>query len=364
MKKKLTALFLSAAMVVAVMAGCSSGGTEKTADTPAQETTPEEAEAPEEVPAEAPAEEAAEAPAEEPAANTKFSVGITIQSLENSYWAGVFGEVDKLLKEKGWDYNILACDDNSATQIQQIENFITNQVDLIMVHPSDPNAIEDYLKQARDAGILVMCWDDKMENTDLNWVLENTALGYEIGGAAAKFINEHYTEDNKAQVAVMNYPQTPILLEREQGILSALEEQATGKYEIVAQQPAIDAQAALSNMETILQANPDTKIVCSIGAGGDIGANEAFMTATGGQIPDDMGIFSADATQQQLEAIVAGQASRASVGFEGSNKKTAEAVVDLYDRLLNGETFPEHNLIRPLLVIDASNAAEYLADYQ
>ena len=40
-----------------------------------------------------------------------------------------------------------------------------------MVHPSDPNAIEDYLKKAREAGIKVMCWDDKMTNTDLNWVL-------------------------------------------------------------------------------------------------------------------------------------------------------------------------------------------------
>ena len=117
-------------------------------------------------------------------------------------------------------------------------------------------------------------------------------------------------------------------------------------------------------METILQANPDVKVVCSIGAGGDIGANEAFMTKTGGEIPAEMGIFSADATQQQLEAIIQGQASRATVGFEGSNKKTAAAVVDIYERLLNGETFADQNVFRPLLTINADNAAEYLADYK
>src|SRR5665647_1834901 len=77
------------------------------------------------------------------ATTKKFKVGITIQSLENSYWAGVFGEVETLLKAKGWDYTILACNDSSATQIQQIENFTTDGVDLIMVHPSDPNALED-----------------------------------------------------------------------------------------------------------------------------------------------------------------------------------------------------------------------------
>lgn len=344
MKKKFMALLLTGILAVTGLVGC---GTKAPA-TPA---------------APAATEEKKEAPAET-TKDAKFKVGITIQSLENSYWAGVFGEVEKLMKDKGWDYTILACNDNSATQIQQIENFITSNVDLIMVHPSDPNAIEDYLKQARDAGIKVMSWDDAMTNTDLNWILDNTKLGYAIGEAAAKFINEKYTEDKKAEVAIMNYPQTPILLERETGILNALEELAKGKYKVVAQQPALDAQTALANMETILQASPDTKIVCSIGAGGDIGSNEAFMTATGGKIPEDMGIFSADATQQQLEAIVKGQATRASVGFEGSNKKTAAAVVDLYEKLLKGEKFAEQNLVRPLTVIDKANAAEFLADYK
>lgn len=292
-----------------------------------------------------------------------FRVGITIQSLENSYWAGVFGEVENEMILKGWDYTILSCKDSSATQIQQIENFITNQVDLIMVHPSDPHALEDYLAEARKQGIKVMSWDDKMINTDVNWVLDNTKLGYTIGTAAAKFINEQYSANNKAQVAIMNYPQTPILLERETGILNALKDKAGNKYEIVAQQPALDAATALSNMESIFQAHPDVKVVCSIGAGGDIGANEAYMSKFGGKIPNDVGIFSADATEQQLEAIIEDQASRASVGFEGSNRKTAQTVVALYERIMNGEVFTEQNIYRNLLVIDINNAMEYFSDY-
>ena len=293
-----------------------------------------------------------------------YRVGVTIQSLENSYWAGVFGEVEEEMKAKGWEYTILSCKDSSATQIQQIENFITNQVDLIMVHPSDPNALEDYLATAREQGIKVMCWDDKMKNTDVNWVLDNTKLGYTIGTAAAEFINEHYSSADKAQVAVMNYPQTPILLERETGILNALEELSGGKFDVIAQQPALDAATALSNMESIFQANPDTTVVCSIGAGGDIGANEAFMTRFGGSVPENVGIFSADATEQQLQSIVNREASRASVGFEGSNKKTAQAVVALYEKLLMGETFADQNIYRNLMIIDAETAPTYLADFK
>ena len=346
--KKIAAILICIVMLGVLLMGCSK-------DTPTASDSPGESKASTEGSDEAgtTAKEAG-----------SFKVGITIQSLANSYWGGVFGEVENLLKEKGWEYTIVDCKDNSAEQISQIENFTNSGCDLIMVHPSDPVAIEDVCAQAREAGIKVMSWDDKMTNTDLNWVLDNEELGKAIGTAAADFINEHYTADNKAQVAIMDYPQTPILLDRENGILAGLEETCNDNYEVIAQQPAIEAGAAQSNMETILQANPDCKVVCSIGAGGDVGANEAFMAATGGEIPEDMGIFSADATQEQMQAIMNGEASCASVGFEGSNKKTAEAVLDLYRRLMEGDTFPDQNLVRPLTVINKDNAEEYLKDYK
>jgi len=355
--KKVVALLLGVVMTGSLLVGCGGTAATSTEDKEPEKSTQTESTETED----AGTEEAADVA--ETSANGDFKVGITIQSLANSYWASVFGEVEKLLKEKGWEYTIVDCKDNSAEQISQIENFTSSGCNLIMVHPSDPNAIEDVCAAAREAGVKVMSWDDKLTNTDLNWVLDNQELGKAIGQEAAKFINEKYTEDNKAEVAIMDYPQTPILLDRENGILEGLKD-AEGKYEVVAQQPAIEAGKAQSNMETILQANPDCKIVCSIGAGGDIGANEAFMVATGGEIPDDMGIFSADATQQQLQAIVEGQSTRASVGFEGSNKKTAEAVVDLYEKLMTGESFDDQDLVRPLTVIDISNAAKFLKDYE
>jgi ribose transport system substrate-binding protein len=202
-----------------------------------------------------------------------------------------------------------------------------------------------------------------MENTDVNWVLDNTELGKTIGSTAGKFINEHFSTSSPAEVAIINYPQVPILVERENGIIAGLKEVADGKYSIVAQQPGLDASKALGAMESILQAHPNVKIVCSIGAGGDIGANEALVTKYK-TIPEDMGIFSADATEQQLQAIVNGEATRASVGMEGSNKKTATACVELFEKLLTDQTFESHDIYRPLTVMDISNAAEYLKDFQ
>ena len=337
MKKKVLSVLLVAAMAVMMVAGC---GTKD--------------------------KESGDASASGSEKKDSYKVGITIQSLENDYWAGVFGEVEALLKEKGWDYTIIDCKDNSATQISQVENFITAGCDLIMVHPSDPDAIEDVCKQALDAGTKVMCWDDKMENTTVNWVLDNTELGKTIAEPAVEFINANYTADKKAQVCVIGYPQTPILLERQNGIEEGLKG-AEGKYEIVAKIEGLEANDAQTNVETVLQAYPDCKVFATIGAGSDIGANQALLTKYNGKIPADCGIFSGDATEQQMRAIKSGtEASNTTVGFEGSNTRTAKACVEMYEKVLSGEKFEgeNKNVYRPFVAINKDNVDEYLADYE
>lgn len=294
--------------------------------------------------------------AEEP-----IKMGITIQSLENTYWAGVMASLEDALTEKGYEYTLLACDDNSATQIGQIESFISAECDLIMVHPSDPAAVEEVCAQAREAGIKVMCWDDKMENTDGNWILDNTTLGTEIGKLAGEFINANFSEETPAHVAVIGYPQTPVLLERADGIKMGLEESCAGKYEIVSEFAAIEATDALTGMETALQADPDIKVVCSIGAGGNIGANEALMTYTNGEVPEDMGIFTTDVSKQQLESLLGDEATKGIIGFEGSDDDTAAACVEMMEKILNDEVGEDKNVYRVTGPITEENVETIMA---
>ena len=262
-------------------------------------------------------------------------LGITIQSLQNAYWAGVMTALGEVLDGVGAEYTIVACDDSSATQIGQIENFISAGCDLIMAHPSDAAAIEDVMAEARAAGIKTMCWDDPMENTDANWILDNTYLGTKIGELAGAFINEHYSEDNKAEVIVIGYPQTKILLEREEGIMAGLAATCDGKYEIVANQAGIIASDAQTAVETTLQAHPDAKVVAGIGAGAMIGADEALNIYTNGEIPEDMGVFTTDVTKQQLEQLAdPTYPAKGIIGFEGSDEDTAKACASMYALIL------------------------------
>lgn len=384
MKKKVISLLISATMMVGMLAGCgSSSSTASSAAEPAEssaaesvaESTAEAAASTEEATAaESTAAEAGSSLEDSQQADEDFyaqadmsilkgkKIGITIQSLQNAYWAGVMKALQEQLDADGAEYTIVACDDNSEKQISQVENFISSKCDLIMIHPSDANAVEDVAKEAEDAGIKVMCWDDPMTNTSANWVLDNTILGEEIGKLAGGFITEHYTKDNKAQVAVIGYPQTKVLLERANGIKAGLKESADGYYDIVAEQAGIEANKAQTAMETILQKYPDCKVVAGVGAGAMIGANEALTTAVNGKVPEDMGVFTTDVTKQQLTQLISGdQASKGIIGFEGSDVDTAKACASMYALIL-GDKLEHRNIIRQIAPITKENAEKIMSE--
>lgn len=332
MKKKVLAAILCVAMVASMMIGCTtksptSGGDDKKDD-----------------------------------GKGGKKIGITIQNYENAYWAGVMSKLEQILKDEGYDATIVGCEENSAKQIEQIENFITSGCDLIMVHPNDADAVEEVCGRALDEGIKVMCWDNPMENTTANWVLDNTELGKEIGKTAAAFINEHYTADNKAQVCVIGKPDTQVLLERQNGIEAGLKENCKDNYEIVATIDGVVNNEVQSKAETVLQANPDCKVWVGVGAGAMIGSNTALLAKYGGagKIPEDCGVITTDVTSDQLNSLEAGdEAVRAIVGFEGSNTDTAQACFEMFKRILDGEDFSaDKNVYRSTMEINDENIAE------
>lgn len=62
-------------------------------------------------------------------------IGVTIQSLQNVYWAGVMAALEETLQANGANVTIVACDDSSATQIGQVENFVSSGCGSIPLTP-------------------------------------------------------------------------------------------------------------------------------------------------------------------------------------------------------------------------------------
>src|SRR6476619_3745048 len=266
-------------------------------------------------------------------ADKKVKVGMAVHDLSNPTWAGYCQAIKKEIESKGGSMNFVSCESNVNKQITQVENFVASGVNVLIVHPADPSGIEDALKQAREKGVKVLAWDDNLENADMAWLIDNRKLGNVIGEQAAKWINEKL--GGKAEVAILNYPQLPILLERGNGI-----------------------KEAITKMETIFQANPNVKVVGCIGAGGSVGANEAAKAA--GKITEDFGIFAADATQPELLAIKNNEGIRMSVTITGTNKVIAEKVAAMVDQLASGKPIEKKEIYRELITVTTEKVEQYL----
>ena len=335
MKKKVLATLLAAIMLMTMVAGCGSkNGTPADTTAAAGNTT------------------SAENETEGTKATTGLKIGCAVQTMSNQVWAQQMQAISAACKEDGNEFTVVDCQENSNNQINQIENFITSEMDVIIVQPVDANAIEEVCRQAIETGITVVCWDEKMENSTFNWVIENYDLGCAIGKEAAAFINEKFG-DAGCEVVVLGYPQVPILLERENGIIDTLTELAPNA-KIVANQPAIDTTQGLDAMETILQAHPDVKVVCCIGGGGAAGANEALKGVYGTEVPEDVGIFSTDLTDEFIASLQNGEFNRSCIAITGNAYVCGETVYELALKYVAGEE-TAHEVYRDLIPVTADN---------
>lgn len=282
-----------------------------------------------------------------------YSVGMTVQDLSNQVWSSTCEELKKLVAADGGTFTYLDCKSNPAAQIGQVENFIANNVTAIVIQVAEKNALESVLAQARNKGIKVFCWDDNLENSDLNWLIDNRLLGQIIGEQAAKWINEKL--GGVAEVGILDYPQLEILLERGNGIVEAIKKNAPNA-KIVAQSSAINPTEGMAKTETFLQAYPNMKVIACIGGGGAVGANEAVKSS--GKLTPDFGIFAADATAEELTAMSHNEAIRMSVLNTGDGKAKAEEIFGLLKKLLNNEPV-QRVVYRSNIPVTPENLSQY-----
>ncbi len=282
-----------------------------------------------------------------------MKLGMAVQDLSNPIWSGAAEELRKLVESNGGEMSYVACDSNISKQIQQVENFIASGIDALVIHPADPAGIESVLADAMAAGVKVFAWDDNLEHADIAWLIDNYELGYLIGTYAASWIND--TLGGEAEVAILNYPQLPILLERGNGIVAAITEQAP-RAEIIAETSAINVAEGITKMETIFQSHPNVQVVAAIGGGGAVGANEAAKAND--KITDQFGIFAADATDPELAAIAADEGNRASIMMTGGPKEMAAEIYDWLLKLVSEQEIPKE-VYREFIPITKDNVNQY-----
>lgn len=153
--KKVIAIAMASAMVFG-LAACGNSAAPAATEAPAEEAPAEEAPA-EETPAEeAPAEEEAAAEDAEAAAETAGAggnIGVCIYKFDDAFMTTYRNALQEILEGKGYTVTFMDGKNDQAEQNNQINNFIAQKVDALIINPVMTSAADQIIATVKDAGV-------------------------------------------------------------------------------------------------------------------------------------------------------------------------------------------------------------------
>lgn len=168
MKRKVFASIMAAALAVSMLAGCgSSSSSSSSQDSGAATSEPGEAAA------ETEDTSAAETDTAEASDGGLITVGFAQVGHESDWRTASTNSVQAALSEEnGIDLQFVDCDNDSAAQLEAVRNFISQDVDYIVIDPIVSTGWDTVLTEAEDAGIPVIVIDRTIDDSDkyVSWV--------------------------------------------------------------------------------------------------------------------------------------------------------------------------------------------------
>ncbi|RKF20315.1 sugar ABC transporter substrate-binding protein [Alginatibacterium sediminis] len=216
-------------------------------------------------------------------AEEKPVVGLIMKSLANEFFRDMLEGTKEHEKSRG-DYVLKAVGMQNETdfqsQINAVENFITQEVDIIVVAPADSRAMIRPLKKAIEAGIVVINFDvsldadaKKKQNLELAFVGPDNRSGAKLAGVA---LANKLGAGGKV-VIIEGNPGADNAIERKKGFMDAIEEH---DLELLASSTAHwETEEANSVFSNMLTANPDIQGVMAANDSMAIGVIKALEAA-------------------------------------------------------------------------------------
>lgn len=276
--KKLLSIFLVSILVIALLAGCG-----QKQETPAPEEQPNE---------------------------ESMKVGLIISTLNNPFFVTLKDGAQAKADELGYELVVLDSQNDSSKELSNMEDLVTKGMNVILINPTDSDAVANAIKIANENNIPVITLDRGANGGE---VVCHIASDNVAGGKmAGDFIAERLGSKGKV-VELEGLPGTSAARDRGEGFNQAI---GATEIEVVAKQPAdFDRTKGLTVMENILQAQSEIDAVfahndeMALGAyqaieasGRDImvvgfdavddavmSVNEGKMAATVAQQPDEIG---------------------------------------------------------------------------
>ncbi len=224
-----------------------------------------------------------------------IKIGLSVSTLNNPFFVSLRDGVVKEAKSLGMEVIIVDAQNDSAKQVNDVEDLIQQGVDALLINPTDSASISTAVQSANNIGIPVVTLDRSADKGIVEALVASDNI--KGGEMAANYMIEKLGE--KAQVIELEgVPGASATRERGQGFHNIADEKLT----IIAKQAAdFDRTKGLTVMENLLQANPDVKAVFAHNDEMALGAIEAINSSG-----KDVMVIGFDGNDDALNAIKSG----------------------------------------------------------
>jgi ribose transport system substrate-binding protein len=227
------------------------------------------------------------------------TVGLAISTMDNPFFVAVRDGAEAEAKVDGIHLITVDAQNDSAKQIAGVEDLIQKKVPVILLNPTDSDAVANVVKEATAAGIKVISLDRAVNGAAVSsHIASDNVTG---GRMAGEFLLKKLGGKGNL-VELEGIPGSSAARERGEGFDSAIEGKPGVK--LVAKQPAnFDRAQGLTVMENILQGNRDIQGVFAQNDEMALGARRAIDEAG----LKNVEVVGFDATPDAVAAVKAGK---------------------------------------------------------
>lgn len=276
-------------------------------------------------------------------------IGLTMQTLNGAYFAAQEETFIKLCKEKGVDYQTADANGNTNVELANVENFITQGCDVVVINPVHPEGTIEATRKCAEAGVAVFIMDNSIL-PEANYVSMIQSDNYTLGTLVGADIGARFAGNPVKLGFLSGNTGNTLGLARRMGTLAGmveymLEKNGEAKVDIVAQGwggwNQADGQKAAENM---LTAAPEMNCIFAENDDMALGAREACQAAG----RDDIVICGADGNKTMYKLIKDGGQMLAT----GRNDpaECATKVIETIEKWANGESVQRLIYLTPVSV--------------
>lgn len=276
-------------------------------------------------------------------------IGVTMLSMQNEFIVNVHDAIAKKAEQEGVELITVDAERSALKQVEQVESFIAQNVDAIIMNPCEVEASSPAVTKALAAKIPIINVNSETSAKPTAFVGSDDVESARI---AMKFIAEKL--GGKGNVLMMHgYMGQAAQIKREQGAREILK-QYPGLKLLAHQTAEWDRAKAMSLMENWIQSY-GSQINAVFAQNDEMGLGAAKALADAG-LKDKIIVVSIDAIPDGLQAVKKG-ALDATV-FQNAEQQGAKAI-EIALKSIKGQPYEKETLI-PFQLVTKANLAEFM----